>query len=125
MYSHSSYTLETFTVARLTVVLLSHQALGMRHPTTLRVLAKLSQLLHARGRSDEAEEIYLTLALTNPDGKGNGQILQSGPAQGQGQGQGQSTEGKASPDGGAAADGDGAASNTGQRPRGGACHAHG
>ena len=37
----------------------------MRHPTTLRVLAKLSQLLHARGRPDEAEEIYLALALSD------------------------------------------------------------
>ena len=29
------------------------------------MLAKLSQLLHARGRPDEAEEIYLALALSD------------------------------------------------------------
>eukprot|EP00320_Phaeocystis_rex_P020580 CAMPEP_0119060216 /NCGR_PEP_ID=MMETSP1178-20130426/4220_1 /TAXON_ID=33656 /ORGANISM="unid sp, Strain CCMP2000" /LENGTH=586 /DNA_ID=CAMNT_0007041301 /DNA_START=38 /DNA_END=1798 /DNA_ORIENTATION=- len=40
-------------------------SLGMRHPTTLRLLAKLSQFLHLRGRSAEAEEIYLTLALAD------------------------------------------------------------
>ena len=39
--------------------------LGPRDPMTLRVLAKLAQLLHAMGRAAEAEEVYLSLALTS------------------------------------------------------------
>ena len=36
---------------------------GTRHEVTLRVLAKLAMLLHAMGRTAEAEEVYVRLVL--------------------------------------------------------------
>lgn len=36
---------------------------GTRHEVTLRVLAKLAMLLHAMGRTAEAEELYVRLVL--------------------------------------------------------------